>query len=524
MKKIILIVTVLFYFFTTGRIQGQGLVRTVISEQNYEVTTFKKTVITQTFTAGDTIIISISENDAKSLEKIVIEDVNSSFIRIAKAVTAMEERIVIPADSDYNITLKQRPTLKKPLGFKRLVKVKIEREQFIVPEVVEVNDFVEMQEVTLYDTTFEVTQSDTAFAAVLDKKIVLGASIQPGQQTKKVFELIPVPGATYYIYWIGVGSQVMQDYEFLKNNMPPAWLALGVIEPIDAYALGKLSKMPTRPEGEDVIFSLANEKTKNDFLNKKSHKTNFKRQGVVSYGIIDAAYIPETSPTFICLQNDNEVSPINVSVKIVAVTINNTYEEIITDTVITIRNVFRLNTDMMSAEEAKEALNKTEKELVAAWIRSNKEFELAQIALDSAKAARSLELQQAAVNIEVERQKIAERENYVNAMMEERVQKKIAALDNSSADSTTVAALRLELESVLAELQQAKRQLEQVEKQRSELTKLMQQDLKKAGANELEKVVDDAAKKAATEAGKTVKETIIKGVDKAKSVLETGGE
>jgi hypothetical protein len=239
--------------------------------------------------------------------------------------------------------------------------------------------------------------------------------------------------------------------------------------------------------------------------------------------MIDASYISETAPTFVCLQNDNEVSSIDVLVKMVAVTINNTYEEIITDSVITIRKVFRLNTDLMSYEEAKAALNKNEKELAAAWIRSNKEFELAQIALDSAKAARGLELQQAAINLEAERQKLSERENYVNALMEERVQQKIAALDDSEADSTTVAALRLELEAVLTALQQARKELKQVEQQRSQITKLMQQDLKKTGAKEAEKVVDDATRKAAEEAGKTVKETILEGVENTKKVLEEGG-
>jgi hypothetical protein len=428
----------------------------------------------------------------------------------------MEERIVIPTDSDYNITLKQRPMVKSPFGVKRMVTVKIEKEQFIIPEVIEVKDFVETEDIILQNKKIELTQSDTTFMSVFDKKINLGSIIQPGKQTKNAFEIVPVAGATYYVYWIGVGKDAVKDYDFLKNNMPPSWLALGIIEPIEAYAMGKLSKMPTRPEGEDAIFSLGNTKTKNDFLNKASFKPIFQRQGVVAYGIIDASYIPETSPSFICLQNDNEVSSIDVLVKMVAVTINNTYEEIITDSVITIRKVFRLNTDLMSYEEAKAALNKNEKELAAAWIRSNKEFELAQIALDSAKVARSLELQQAALNLEAERQKISERENYVNALMEERVQKKIAALDDSEADSATVAALRLELQVVLAELQQARRELKQIEQQRSQITKLMQQDLKNAGAKEAEKVVDDATRKAAEEAGKTVKEMIIEGVEKVK--------
>jgi hypothetical protein len=522
MKRLIFTLTVLCCFLGNA-VFGQEIVRTVISEQTYKVTVFKKQLLTQSFLAGDTIIITITEKKEKSLAKIVIEDANSPFKRVAKSVASMEERIVIPADSDYNITLKQRPTIKNPFGVKRLVTVKIEREKFIVPEVVAINEFVDMEDIIVQNRTIKLTQSDTAFMSIFDKKINLGSTIQPGQQTKKAFEITPVPDATYYVYWIGVGKNAIKDYDYLKNNMPPSWLTLGIMEPIEAYALGKLAKMPTRPEGEDVIFALANTKNKNDFLNKTSFKPTFKRQGIVTYGMIDASYISETAPTFVCLQNDNEVSSIDVLVKMVAVTINNTYEEIITDSVITIRKVFRLNTDLMSYEEAKAALNKNEKELAAAWIRSNKEFELAQIALDSAKAARSLELQQAAINLEAERQKLSERENYVNALMEERVQQKIAALDDSEADSTTVAALRLELEAVLTALQQARKELKQVEQQRSQITKLMQQDLKKTGAKEAEKVVDDATRKAAEEAGKTVKETILEGVENTKKVLEEGG-
>ncbi|MFT5832894.1 MAG: hypothetical protein ACI97N_000516 [Cognaticolwellia sp.] len=515
---------VLLLCFSSITMHAQEVVRTTVSENTYKVGLFKKQLLTYPFSAGDTIIITITEKNEKSLAKITIEDANSSFKRVAKAVTSMEERIVISADTDFNILLKQRPTFKKPFGFRRSVYVKIEKEQYIVPEIIEINDFVEMEDVILYDTTVSITQSDTIFTAVLSEKASLGSLIQPGTKTKKTYKIIPIPGATFYVYWIGVGDKIVEDYELLKSNMPTSWTALGIIEPIDAYAIGKLNNMPSRPEGEDVIFSIATTKGKENFLKNQPYRPLFERQGIVSYGMIDARYVPELEPSFICLKNNNEVSPIDISLKMVAVTINNTFEEIITDSVITIRKVFRLNTDAMSFEEAKSALNKTEKELTAAWFRSNQEFDEAQKFLDSSRIARSLELQQAALLLEAERQEIAQKETVVNEKVEAKIQEKIAALESSDGDSAIVAALKMELEVILVEIQLAKRQLQQIEQQRSEITKLMQQDLKKASLKEAEKVFDDAAKKTATEIGKEVQETIIEGTEKVKSILKEGGK
>lgn len=514
----------LFCCLTATTVQAQELVTTTIADETFKVSVFKQKLSTYSFLAGDTIIITITETEDKLLSKLIIEDVNSSFRRVAEKVATVQERIVVVTDTDFNLIIDNDASFKNPLGFNRNVHVNIVKEEYITPVVVEVNDFIETEEITLSDTTYEITQSDSAFAPVISEKVALGSKIEPGKRTRKTLEIPPVPGATYYVYWIGVGKNAISDYEQLKSKLPPAWTALGIIEPIDAYAMGKIRQMPVRPEGEDVFFAITSEENKNRFTAHKKFQTRYKKKGIVSYGIIDAAYVPEDGKTFICLGNDNEVSSINVVVKVVAVTINNTYDQIIKDTVITVSKVFRLNTEGMPIAEAKAALVKAEKELVAANIRAYQEHEQAQRSLDSTWAARQLELAQAQSNIDLSRESIGQQETKVNTVMQEQIQAKIKALDESNADSAVVAAIRLELVTVLAQLEKAKLDLKEIEKQQEQLTKLMQTNLKDVSMKKGEEALDKATKDAAGNIGKTVTDKIVEGVEIGKKALKTKKE
>jgi hypothetical protein len=504
-------------------VNAQELKTTTIVDETFKVSVLEKKLSTYSFLAGDTIVVRISETDGKEMFQFVIEDANSPFKKIAKKQSFIEERIIVAADTEFNFTFSHKPTLKAPLGFKRNIRISIVKEEYYEPEVIAVNDFVETEEVTLYDTTVKIIQSDTTFAPVINEHIILGSVIEPGKQTRKAMELTPVPGATHYVYWIGVGSEAKGDYEQMKSKMPEEWSLLGVIEPIDAYAMGKVRQMPVRPEGEDVYFALVNEYNKGQFLMNQDFEARFQNQGVVTYGIIEALQVPEDERTFICLGNDNEVSSIGVDVKIVAVTINNTYEEIITDTVITVENVFRLNTEAMTIAEAKVEIVKKEKELGAAWIRAYEEHEAAQRALDSAWIARQLELQQAAANLEASWKEVEQKEATVNQVMEAQIQQKIVALESDeTCDSLTLAAMKTELQSLLTDIQKAKGELKEVEQQRQRLNALMQQDIKELSAQKAEEAANAAALKAAEAAGQKVKETIIQNAEKAKEALKGG--
>lgn len=517
----ILIIFCCFLFVTMN---AQELRETTIVDETFDVSMFKKKLSTYSFFAGDTIVVTIEETKGRELFKLIIEDVNSPFKKIAKKQSVIEERIVVATDTDFNFIFNQKPTLNALFGFKRNIHIKIVKEEYFESEVIEINDFVETTQVTLYDTSVVLTQSDTIFSPVVNEFIALGSIIEPGKKNRKTIAIKPVSGATYYVYWIGVGNKAKRDYEQMKVKMPLEWSALGVIEPIEAFAMGKIRQMPIQPEGEDVYFALADENDKKLFEVQQKINARFEKKGVVTYGIIDTVNIPEDENTFICLSNDNAISNIGVYIKITAVIINDTYEEIITDTLITVQNVFRLNTEAMTIAEAKTEIVRKEKELGAAWIRAFEEHEAAQRALDSSWIARQSELQQAAVNLEISWKEVEAKEQTVNQVIEAQIKEKLIALENpdENCDSLTVATMRAELEVLLADIEMAKKQLRDVERQRKRLNALMQQDIKQVTTRKAERVVDDATRKAANAAGKEVKETIIESAEKAKDVLKGG--
>ncbi len=518
MKKTIFFILFLFYL---KNVIGQELVKTTVFEKTFDVALLNKTLMTQPFLAGDTIVITINETEGRSLAKFTIKDVNSSFERIATNVTTVTERMVVAADTELQFIFDNDFSVKKPLQLKRNISIKIEKEQFIKKEEVAVNDFIETETITIYDTSIEVISADTAFARVLDEKVYLASEIEPNGKSRKAFQITPVVGATYYVYWVGVGKQPIQDYARLQSVLPPDVIALGALEPIDAFALGKIKKIPSGIAGEDVFFSLMTQANQERFLRKQTHKPLFKEKTTVAHGIIDAAYISETAPTYVCLSNDNEVSGIEVMVKIAAVTINRTYGEIIKDTLITITKGFRLNTETMSISEAKTAIQTTEKELAAAWERSVKEFEQAQKSLDSAKVARFQQLEAAQIALDSAYADVQRKEMFVNELTTKEIKERLKTLDTtatnpSGLDDRTVIALRMELEKLLSELDKAKMELQAIENKKRVangefLQELKKQSLKNETVKDTKNVVEDT---------KTIVKDTEKVIEEVKNIIE----
>ena len=520
--KLFRLILVVFLLGFLASAKAQELKTTTIVNDTFEVTALKKNLSTYSFLAGDTIVIKISEIEGKELYQFIIQDVNSAFKKIAKNQTVIEEKIIVTADTDFNFIFNHKPTITAPLGFKRTIHIHIVKEEYFIPEVIEVNDFVETTEVVLYDTINKLIQSDTTFAPVTNEEISLSSAIEPGKQTRKTIELTPVPGATYYVYWIGVGGKVKKDYEQVRMNMPLEWAALGILEPIEAFAMGKIRQMPTQPEGEDVFFALADVQNKKFFESKKSFQSRFQRQGIVAYGIIDGKLVPENEQTFICLANDNAVSPIEVGVKIIAVTINNTYEEIIKDTVITVQKVFRLNTEAMTIIEARSEIIKKEKELGAAWIRAYEEHKAAQKALDAAWEVRQLELQQAAANLEASWLDVKQKEETVNEVLETQIQEKIVALESdATCDSTTMAVMKGELQTLLDEIKKARAELEEVELRRKQLNELIEKDIKEVTEESAKRAMENLSRLGVDAAGNKIDEILGGGTNQEE---DSGGE
>ncbi len=522
MKWIIRVLMIGCCLMTNVAVNAQGLIRTTVLEKTVEVTVFKKGYFSQSFVAGDTVIITIQEEHGKNLSKVLIEDVNSPFKRLAQNVTNMEERLIVTTDTDFNFTFQQKLRLKNPFPLKRKLKIKIEKEQFVMPEIVAVNDFVETETVTIQHKTYELKQSDTTFSRIMEEAVYLGSTIEPGSKTRKIFPITPVPGTTYYVYWIGVGKPTMLDYQTLQTKMPLTWSAEGVLEPIDAFALGKINQLPTGIHGEDVLFAITNETNKNAFLKGKPFSAKLKRKGIVAYGYIDAAYVPESEASFICLNNDNEVSGINVYLKILAVNIKQEFEEIIKEEVITTNKVFRLNTEAMSINEAKIAIRKTEKELEAAFERTVKEFDAAQRSLDSTKVARFKELEQAQANLDIAYLEVQQKETYVNNLLIEQIEEKIKGLEQNSSNSTdsmAIVAMQLELKQVLEALEVARKELKEVEQQRKTVSDLLQKDLKSTVLKSTDKVIDGTGQDASSLIKQKTDGIIKQAVEETKEII-----
>lgn len=519
-----LFVVISVFLYTS--VFGQQIDTTLQTKHTLEIPLFKKNVISESLSIGDSILLSFKEVNNYPIGRFQIASLSSPLIKEAKKITNYEELIILPQDETYELSFNRRLPLKK-IFKKRKVHITFEKLTYIPP--VKVNDFVEHDTIFYYDTTQQLVFSDTTFEKLFDGQNYVASVIEPGKKTTVSFEVNPLEDADFYVFWIGVGKEAFETYETLGSNMPPIWSEVGITEAVEAYGVGKMKQLPNNKKGEDVLFAFTNKTNEARFRQKKSYSAIYpKQKAKVAYGKIPAYQIPSDAPFYICLHNDNQVSGINVYAKVLAVMVDNEYEEVITDSMVVVRNVFKLNVNDLSTAEAKLQVLQTQKELDAAWLRTEAEFAEAYRLLDSMKTMRFMELKKAQENIYTAIDDLERKETELDSLTQVEIRNRIKGLENSSLDSSDVNLLRSEMMELLKELKAAKEELQELR----ETTKTLKDDLGQENSSDsepdlMEEIIEetemDLKKKAKKVPKQIINEATKAGKKKANEVMKKGG-
>jgi len=120
-------------------------------------------------------------------------------------------------------------------------------------------------------------------------------------------------------YWIGVGKESQEAYK--RNTKMIGDMAKGLAStytsPLGAYAVGAISDLIVANTGNDIEYFFVNDyQNVEQFMNYQQFSLFDKGKVINSYGKKDR---PNNGTFYLCLLNDNNYTPVEVDVKVVAV-------------------------------------------------------------------------------------------------------------------------------------------------------------------------------------------------------------
>lgn len=274
------------------------------------------------FAEGDQIVFSFEEVNGKELKEIEIVELpsNSKFMDY-KTKKIENKTIQVTKTGIYKFRFSN-----SAIGG-RICKFRIQR----IPANETTQNFnTAVYWKTLYDTTYTPVQEkylisrDTAFTMLTEQVAkVSSTNAINGNSNKTIVDVTLPEGTISWSYYIGTGSEGKRAYEDAKNKCLtagagavakiPGW---GPLAALALYGTSYFNKV----QGEDNVKYYFITNWDNVQLFKQEQTFYQYKQGDVvnDYSKMDA---PLTGKIYLGLLNDNVVDPIDVTVKIIAVSV-----------------------------------------------------------------------------------------------------------------------------------------------------------------------------------------------------------
>ncbi|MBN8856739.1 MAG: hypothetical protein J0H29_00040 [Sphingobacteriales bacterium] len=345
MKTIFTLLTVLF----TCSINALGQEPIDITDQTIKIGGFKEEELYFGFAAGDKIIFNFKEADNKQLKEVeIVEYPNSSKFSDYKTKLVENKAIAVTKQGVYVFRFKN-----SALGG-RVCKIKIQR----IPASEETRNFnptvtwETKQETTYntytkdvivgYDTTYiqktkrVLVSTEQKEDLIVDKpQRVHSTSNGKGSKTALFFTLPQNQISLYkttkvisWAYWVGVGEEANQAWKqnaaSISNVVKGA--ATYFTTPLGALAIGAITDLMIPKVGEDVYYAISDQTNKDLFLSGNQYRIFDEGKGIAGFRKFTDQSICQGT-YYVLLSNDNVVQGIDATVKVVAITETNIYED-----------------------------------------------------------------------------------------------------------------------------------------------------------------------------------------------------
>jgi hypothetical protein len=337
----------LFATFATALLYSQTPID--VTDQTIKIGAMKDELLYFGFAAGDKIVLSFTEINDKELKEIDVSEY-PSVSKYADFKTAKIENKSI----SVNRTGVYQFRFSNGAVTGRICKIHIQR----IPATDQTKGFntsvtwVKKQDTTWntytkdvvvgYDTTYrqvtkkELIKTEVKEELLLDKNQRVHSLLNSNGNKTSIFFTLPQSNIETYktskviawAYWIGVGQEGAAAWE--QNAQGIAQLAEGVAamytSPLGAYAVGVITNMLIPRTGEDVFYAITDQYNKELFMAGQQCSIMDKGKGTGGFNkFTDARTCKGTY--YIVLSNDNDVTGINVSVKVAAIVETNIYED-----------------------------------------------------------------------------------------------------------------------------------------------------------------------------------------------------
>jgi hypothetical protein len=272
---------------------------------------------------GDQLLFNFEEVNGKELKEVEITELPSSSKFMDYKTKKIENKsLFIARTGIYRFRFAN-----SALGG-RICRIKIQR----VPASEATKNFnTTVYWRTLYDTAYVPRQerflerSDTIVTNVMDQVTkVSSANALNGTPNRSIVDFYLPQGTVAWSYYIGVGNEGKKAYEAAKDKFLSSAAATVIEIPgygvMGALALTGLSAFNKAQGGDNVYYCFLSDANNAQLFYAKRNYLQYKQGNVVS----DASQMksPLAGRLFLGLLNDNIMEPIDVTVKIAAVQVN----------------------------------------------------------------------------------------------------------------------------------------------------------------------------------------------------------
>jgi len=342
--KLVLLLTILFPFVRTY----SQLNSVNVTDQTIKIGAGQTESLFYGFAAGDEIVFSFEEIGGKPLKVIeVIELPENKKFSEFKSSGIAEKRIKVYEKSVYEFRFANEAIVG------RVCKIKIDR----IPASSDLVSFnTDWKWHTIYDTTYTPYKKDSLTGydtlrykettkdliktqmmeeMIVDKTERVNSYWNSNGNYRSLTVNFPVMRTEEFLkeeiiswaYWIGVGDESNKAYaENIKLYGGAASKVVGLFNPLAGVALGVVTSLITPTSGEDVQYAFFNDYTKLQvFMSGATYYSFDTGRGIAAYGKNNKIL---KGPIYIGLYNNNDVTLIDVNVKIVVIKEQRTYENI----------------------------------------------------------------------------------------------------------------------------------------------------------------------------------------------------
>lgn len=343
MKKILLFLIVFIPLLSLSQQEPIN-----ISELTIKLSFQKEKNIYYSFEEGDQIIFDFELLKGKSLREIEITELPSNSVFMEYRTTRIDnKKIIVRNKGVYRFKL-----YNSAIG-KRVCKIKISR----IPKSEKTKEFnTNWKWKTLRDTTYvpytkdsivgyktikyketkrELIKTELVDDLLFNKNQKVHSQLSEYRSRTYLKVNMPNPIMTAlkeekviaWAYWIGVGQEAQEAYKesasSISNLATDITTAFGT--PLAGLAVGTITNLIIPNTGEDVGYAfIANYENTQRFIEGLTYYQFDKGKGIVAYG----KHTSHAQGTFyIGLSNDNQIQPIDVNVKVVAIKEIKTFEK-----------------------------------------------------------------------------------------------------------------------------------------------------------------------------------------------------